>query len=73
FARKVAQVNGLAGDEFHRGIRAYYFGLAALTWFVQPWLFMVATALVIFVLYRQNFASAALKALQAEPFPKDAP
>ncbi len=73
FARKMAQVNGLAGDEFHRGIRAYYFGLAALAWFVQPWFFMMTTALVILVLYRQNFASATLRALQAEPFPQDMP
>lgn len=70
FARKAARVNGLAGDEFHRGIRAYYFGLAALTWFVQPWLFMAATALVVLVLYRQNFRSEVLRAMQEEPVPR---
>lgn len=73
FAHKTARVNGLAGDEFHRGIRAYYFAVAALTWFIQPWLFMIATALVILVLYRQNFCSGVLHALQGEPFPERDP
>ncbi len=70
FALKAARVNGLAGDEFHRGIRAYYFGLATLTWFVQPLLFMAATALVVLVLYRQNFRSEVLRAMQEAPLPK---
>jgi uncharacterized membrane protein len=70
FASKAAQVNSYAGDEFHRGIRAYYFGLATLTWFVQPWLFMAATAAVVLVLYRQNFRSGVLRAMQDQPVPK---
>jgi uncharacterized membrane protein len=70
FARKAARVNGLAGDEFHRGIRAYYFGLATLTWFVQPLFYMAATALVVLVLYRQNFRSEVLRAMQEEPVPR---
>ncbi|NMG42797.1 DUF599 family protein [Aromatoleum toluvorans] len=61
--QRVALVNSLAGDEFNRGIRAYYFGLAAVTWFIQPWLFLALTTIVVVVLYRRDFASSALGAL----------
>lgn len=64
YAQKLARVNTLAGDEFNRGIRAYYFGLSALAWFVQPWLFLVVTALVVAVLYRRDYASKTLAALR---------
>lgn len=61
--QRVAMVNSLAGDEFNRGIRAYYFGLAAVTWFIQPWLFLALTTIVVAVLYRRDFASSTLAAL----------
>ncbi|OIR07083.1 hypothetical protein GALL_106700 [mine drainage metagenome] len=64
FAQRLAAVNTLAGDEFNRGIRAYYFGLAALAWFVQPWLFLTVTTLVVAVLYRRDYASHTLAALR---------
>jgi len=64
FAAKMAAVNTLAGDEFNRGIRAYYFGLAALSWFIQPWLFLAVTTVVVAVLYRRDFASHTLSALR---------
>ena len=63
FALKLAAVNTLAGDEFNRGIRAYYFGLAALSWFWQPWALIAATTLVVIVLYRRDFASPTLMVL----------
>jgi len=63
--RRLATVNSLAGDEFNRGIRAYYFGLAAVAWFIQPWLFIGLTSVIIIVLYRRDFASAALRALES--------
>lgn len=62
-AERLAMVNSLAGDEFNRGIRAYYFGLAAVPWFIDPTLFLAATTAVVIVLYRRDFASPALKAL----------
>jgi len=62
-AERLARVNSLAGDEFNRGIRAYYFGLAVVAWFIQPWLFLAVTTVVVVVLYRRDFASPALAAL----------
>ena len=62
-AKKFAQVNSLAGDEFNRGIRAYYFGFAALAWFVHPALLVALTAAILAVLYRRDFRSHTLRAL----------
>ena len=62
-AEKFATVNTLAGDEFNRGIRAYYFGFAALGWFVHPGFFVAMTLLVLLVLWRRDFRSHTLRAL----------
>ncbi len=64
YANRLAQVNAFAGDEFNRGIRAYYFGLAAAAWFIQPWLFLATTAVVTTVLYRRDFSSPTLHVLR---------
>ena len=63
FARKIAAVNDSAGNEFNRGIRAYYFGVAALAWFIQPWLFVASTTLVVIVMYRRNSAAKLIRVL----------
>jgi uncharacterized membrane protein len=64
-AERIGTVNTLAGDEFNRGIRAYYFGLAAVAWFIQPWLFIALTTVIVAVLYRRDFASPALAAFRS--------
>jgi uncharacterized membrane protein len=63
YARRLAEVNSLAGDDFNRGIRAYYFGIAAVTWMIQPWLFIAITGAILLVLYRRDFRSATLDAV----------
>lgn len=65
-AQRLATINSLAGDEFNRGIRAYYFGLAAVTWFIQPWVFLLVTTVIVIVLYRRDFASSVLTSLAGE-------
>ena len=47
YAKMAATIGNLAASHFNRGMRAYYFGLAALTWFIHPWLFIVATTWVV--------------------------
>lgn len=64
FAQRLATINSLAGDDFNRGIRAYYFGLATVTWMIQPWLFFAFTTAILIVLYRRDFGSAATEALR---------
>lgn len=58
-----AALTGNAARHFNNGLRAYYFGLAALGWFIHPYLFMAATALVVWVTHRREFRSATLKHL----------
>jgi uncharacterized membrane protein len=62
-ARRFADLSTLSGDEFNRGIRAYYFGFAALAWFVSPGVFIGFTLLILGVLYRRDFRSPTLDVL----------
>jgi uncharacterized membrane protein len=50
-------------NTLNRGLRAYYFGLATLAWFIQPGLFAVASIWVVLVLYRREFRSITLRTL----------
>jgi len=67
FARRVAGVHNLAGDDFNRGIRAYYFGLAAAGWLLSPEVLGVLSLSVLIVLYRRDYRSATLDVLRPEP------
>ena len=62
---RIAKIASYAGTNFNNGLRAYYFGLAALAWFLHPWLMIIATAWVIYVLYAREFRSKTLDALVA--------
>lgn len=63
-ATRAGNILEKAGDSFSEGLRAYYFSLAALTWFVHPTLFALATLWVIGILYYLEFSSGAVKALR---------
>ena len=65
-ARRAASVIGRSGQHFNRGLRAYFFALAALGWFIHPVLFAVATGWVVFILYRREFRSQTLAAVRHE-------
>lgn len=63
FVRRTGELATLAAESFNNGLRAYYFALAALSWFLNPWLFMGLTSWVVLVLYKREFRSAALQAM----------
>jgi uncharacterized membrane protein len=63
---RIARITSYAQTNFTNGLRAYYFGLAALAWFLHPVLMLVATAWVIYVLYAREFKSNTLKAMIEE-------
>ncbi len=63
FGVRAARITTLAVQSFNRGLRAYYFGLAALSWFIHPALFVASSLWVVLVLYRREFHSRTLKAL----------
>lgn len=62
-AQKGAFLAGNAAEHFNHGQRAYYFGIAALAWFVHPYLFIATTTIVLYILHRREFRSATLKNL----------
>ena len=64
YADRAGRVLGLAAETFNDGLRAYYFAFALVAWFVSPFAFMAATALVVFVLYRREFHSEVLRMLR---------
>jgi uncharacterized membrane protein len=71
YARNAAMVASQAAEHFTKALRSYYFGLAALSWFLQPWLFVVLTGIVVLVVYRREFHSRTLLAVgrAGEPIP----
>ncbi len=63
FADRTGRVVGLAAESFNDGLRAYYMSFAVCAWFFSPWAWMVATAVVLAVLYRREFRSEVLAVL----------
>ncbi len=63
YAERAARIHTLAGHTFNRGLRAYYFGLATMSWFLHPVLFVAASVWVVVVLYRREFRSFTLRTL----------
>jgi len=63
YALKGAHLSGNSGKHFNLGLRAYYFGLAALSWFLNAWLFIIAATWVVYVVYRREFRSHTLSYL----------
>ncbi|EBA13232.1 DUF599 domain-containing protein [Roseobacter sp. CCS2] len=56
-AAQAAELNIRAAVNFNRGLRAMYFALAALAWLLGPIALMIATALVVWVVWSREFAS----------------
>ena len=63
YARHSGKVVDQAAHSYNFGLRAYYYAMATLTWFIHPLLFVVAVALVVWVLYQREFKSSTLGAL----------
>jgi uncharacterized membrane protein len=60
FVALSATLASAASNTFNYGLRAYYFALAALTWFLNPWAFIFVTTMVVVVLYHREFHSETL-------------
>lgn len=59
-----AHVANRAARHFNNGLRAYYFGLAALAWTLHPLALIAATLWVVQELHRREFRSVVRDALQ---------
>ncbi len=65
FADRAGRVVSLAAETFNDGLRGYYFAFAAIGWFFSPFAFVLATAGIIFILYRREFKSEVLAVLNS--------
>jgi uncharacterized membrane protein len=60
---RVAVILSFANRNFNQGLRSYYFGVAALSWFVHPGLMIAMTLAVVYVLHMREFRSRTLDVL----------
>ncbi|MXP65853.1 DUF599 domain-containing protein [Roseomonas sp. M0104] len=66
-AEVAAEVANRAARHFNTGLRAYYFGLAALAWILHPLALIVSSLLVLRELHRREFRSVVRDALNQAP------
>ena len=64
YADRAAAMVGAAAESFNDGLRAYYFSFAALAWFISPVGMIMATGLVVLILYSREFRSEVLSILR---------
>jgi uncharacterized membrane protein len=60
-----ARVASLAGENFNLGVRAYYFSLPVMCWFLSAWAFVIASLWITYVMYQREFSSPLLRELVA--------
>lgn len=60
---RIALIVNFANGNFNNGLRAYYFGLAALSWFVHPILMIAITTGVVYVLHQREYRSRTVQAM----------
>ncbi len=63
YAHRASALAANAARHFNLGLRAYYFGFAAMSWFIHPLLFIAAAAWVVVVVYRRECRSHTLHVL----------
>lgn len=62
-ADAVSALIGIAADHANRGLRSFYFAIAAMTWIFHPILFMIASTWVLVILVRRDFFSRSRRVL----------
>lgn len=60
------RMNIIAASHFNAGLRAIFYSIGYLGWFVSPYVFMLTTVLVFIVLLRRQFFSEARLALLSD-------
>jgi uncharacterized membrane protein len=64
YAQRAGNLVSAAAETFNDGLRAYYFSFAAMAWFFSPLALVLATALVVLILYGREFRSDVLQVLR---------
>jgi uncharacterized membrane protein len=68
-ASQAAEINIRAAFNFNRGLRSTYFALASLVWLIGPWALIGAVAVVSYMIWWREFASASRNILLDPPPP----
>jgi uncharacterized membrane protein len=63
FAEHASRMLSLALTSFNGGIRAFYFAVAWLAWFIHPYAFIGTTAVMVAVLYKRQTHSRSQEAV----------
>jgi uncharacterized membrane protein len=63
-AKRASALVGMAAEAFNSGLRAYYMSFAAISWIFSSTAFILASAVVVAVLYRREFRSDVLDVLR---------
>ncbi|MFT5658476.1 MAG: putative membrane protein [Gammaproteobacteria bacterium] len=63
YAVELGNILGLSGLHFNQGLRTYFFALATLGWWINPYFFIASTCTIVWVLYRREFRSKSLRAV----------
>lgn len=63
YVDRMAKISTLAGDQFNRGLRTYYFAIASVTWTIHPTLLIAFSAIIVGVLVKRDFYSQAVRIL----------
>jgi len=64
YAERAGALVGHAAEAFNDGLRAYYFSFAAMAWFFSQLALVLATTLVVLILYSREFRSEVLQILR---------
>ena len=59
-AKLMGKLSSLGAEHFNDGIRAYYFALATVSWFIHPLVYIGVITWVVLVLHRRDFRSKLL-------------
>ena len=65
-ADAVSSLIGIAADHTNRGLRAFYYAIAAMAWFFHPIAFIAATTWVLLILIRRDFFSRSRRLLAGD-------
>ena len=60
---RITLIVNFANGNFNNGLRAYYFGVAALSWFLHPVLMIAMTTAVVYVLHQREYRSRTVLAM----------
>ena len=66
-ARRAAELSIQVSHQFNRGLRAFFFALAAFTWFLHPVALAVSTVGVVLLMRHREFGSPALAIIRERP------